>query len=179
MASCQTAKKHSNHGVMRSVASLARRGQPFVVGSDERLKEAIEKKLFTGLKDAVKVVTSAEAVAGGALPLARRPHRQAPFGIDEDWDDDQQCAELPAQSCLRRRLAPIPGVLRIHFVQIDSRRTLSAAMKNQPPAHRQGAHVLRQGYRGSRARYRTDTVLALYPVAFTVKATDALLEVGT
>ena len=43
---------------MRSVASLSRRGQPFVVGSDERLKEAIEKKLFTDLKDVVKITTS-------------------------------------------------------------------------------------------------------------------------
>jgi serine protein kinase len=48
---------------VRLVASLARRGQPFVVGSDERLKEAIEKKLFTDLKDVVKITTSTERTA--------------------------------------------------------------------------------------------------------------------
>ena len=32
--------------------------QPFIVGSDERLKEAIEKKLFSDLKDVVKITTS-------------------------------------------------------------------------------------------------------------------------
>src|SRR2546421_3150071 len=54
----ENAKREFREGVMRSVASLARRGQPFVVGSDERLKEAIEKKLFTDLKDVVKITTS-------------------------------------------------------------------------------------------------------------------------
>ena len=43
---------------MRSVASLMRRGQTFSPSSDERLKEAIEKKLFTDLKDVVKITTS-------------------------------------------------------------------------------------------------------------------------
>lgn len=54
----ENAKREFREGVMRSVASLSRRGQPFVVGSDERLKEAIEKKLFTDLKDVVKITTS-------------------------------------------------------------------------------------------------------------------------
>jgi serine protein kinase len=54
----ENAKREFREGVMRSVASLARRGQPFVVGSDERLKEAIEKKLFADLKDVVKITTS-------------------------------------------------------------------------------------------------------------------------
>jgi serine protein kinase len=54
----ENSKREFREGVMRSVASLARRNQPFVVGSDERLKEAIEKKLFTDLKDVVKITTS-------------------------------------------------------------------------------------------------------------------------
>jgi serine protein kinase len=54
----ENAKREFREGVMRSVASLSRRGQPFIVGSDERLKEAIEKKLFTDLKDVVKITTS-------------------------------------------------------------------------------------------------------------------------
>src|SRR5579872_136650 len=54
----ENAKREFREGVMRSVASLARRGHPFVVGSDERLKEAIEKKLFADLKDVVKITTS-------------------------------------------------------------------------------------------------------------------------
>ena len=54
----ENAKREFREGVMRSVASLARRNQPFIVGSDERLKEAIEKKLFTDLKDVVKITTS-------------------------------------------------------------------------------------------------------------------------
>ena len=53
--------------MMRSVASLARRNQPFVVGSDERLKEAIEKKLFTDLKDVVKITTSTKTPDGEQL----------------------------------------------------------------------------------------------------------------
>ena len=59
----ENAKREFREGVMRSVASLSRRGQPFVVGSDERLKEAIEKKLFTDLKDVVKITTSTERTA--------------------------------------------------------------------------------------------------------------------
>jgi serine protein kinase len=51
-------KREFREGVMRSVASLMRRGQAFTVASDERLREAIEKKLFTDLKDVVKITTS-------------------------------------------------------------------------------------------------------------------------
>ena len=51
-------KREFREGIMRSVASLMRRGQNFTVASDERLKEAIEKKLFTDLKDVVKITTS-------------------------------------------------------------------------------------------------------------------------
>lgn len=51
-------KREFREGVMRSVASLMRRGTNFTVTSDERLREAIEKKLFTDLKDVVKITTS-------------------------------------------------------------------------------------------------------------------------
>ena len=51
-------KREFREGIMRSVASLMRRGQTFSPSSDERLKEAIEKKLFTDLKDVVKITTS-------------------------------------------------------------------------------------------------------------------------
>lgn len=54
----ENAKREFREGVMRSVASLMRRGQAFNVTSDERLKEAIEKKLFADLKDIVKITTS-------------------------------------------------------------------------------------------------------------------------
>ncbi len=54
----ENAKREFREGIMRSVASLMRRGQTFTVSSDERLKEAIEKKLFADLKDIVKITTS-------------------------------------------------------------------------------------------------------------------------
>lgn len=54
----ENAKREFREGIMRSVASVARRGGSFGVGSDERLKEALEKKLFADLKDVVKITTS-------------------------------------------------------------------------------------------------------------------------
>jgi len=54
----ENSKREFREGILRSVASLMRRGQAFGVASDERLKEAIEKKLFTDLKDVVKITTS-------------------------------------------------------------------------------------------------------------------------
>jgi serine protein kinase len=55
----ENAKREFREGIMRSVASLARRGLRFEIGSDERLREAIERKLFADLKDVVKITTSA------------------------------------------------------------------------------------------------------------------------
>jgi serine protein kinase len=63
----ENAKREFREGVMRSVASLSRRGQPFGVGSDERLKEALEKKLFTDLKDVVKITTNTKTPDGEQL----------------------------------------------------------------------------------------------------------------
>ena len=54
----ENAKREFREGIMRSVASVSRRGGSFGVGTDERLKEALEKKLFSDLKDIVKITTS-------------------------------------------------------------------------------------------------------------------------
>jgi serine protein kinase len=40
------------------MAAMARKGQRFDYTSHERLREAIEKKLFADLKDVVKITTS-------------------------------------------------------------------------------------------------------------------------
>jgi serine protein kinase len=58
IAVSENAKREFREGIMRSVASVSRRGGHFGVGSDERLKEALEKKLFADLKDIVKITTS-------------------------------------------------------------------------------------------------------------------------
>jgi Putative Ser protein kinase len=60
----ENAKREFREGIMRSVASVARRGGTFGVGSDERLKEALEKKLFADLKDVVKITTSTKTPDG-------------------------------------------------------------------------------------------------------------------
>ncbi len=44
--------------ILIRISSLARRGQTFEYTSHERLKEAIEKKLFADLRDIVKITTS-------------------------------------------------------------------------------------------------------------------------
>ena len=60
----ENAKREFREGIMRSVASVSRRGGSFGVGSDERLKEALEKKLFSDLKDVVKITTSTKTPDG-------------------------------------------------------------------------------------------------------------------
>jgi serine protein kinase len=60
----ENAKREFREGIMRSVASVSRRGGSFGVGSDERLKEALEKKLFADLKDVVKITTSTKTPDG-------------------------------------------------------------------------------------------------------------------
>ncbi|MEI7556073.1 hypothetical protein [Candidatus Chlorohelix sp.] len=54
----ENAKKTFREEILIRISSLARRGQTFDYTSHERLKEAIEKKLFTDLKDIVKITTS-------------------------------------------------------------------------------------------------------------------------
>jgi serine protein kinase len=52
------AKKAFREEILIRISSLARRGQSFEYTSHERLKEAIEKKLFADLRDVVKITTS-------------------------------------------------------------------------------------------------------------------------
>jgi serine protein kinase len=52
------AKKAFREEILIRISSLARRGQTFDYTSHDRLKEAIEKKLFADLRDVVKITTS-------------------------------------------------------------------------------------------------------------------------
>ena len=54
----ENGKGSFRESILMSMASLARRGRSFEYTSDERLKEAIEKKLFADLKDVIKITTS-------------------------------------------------------------------------------------------------------------------------
>ena len=55
----ENAKKSFREEILIRISSLARRGQTFEYTSHERLKEAIEKKIFADLRDVVKITTSA------------------------------------------------------------------------------------------------------------------------
>ncbi|MEO7001518.1 MAG: LAGLIDADG family homing endonuclease [Ktedonobacterales bacterium] len=54
----ENAKKTFREEILIRISALARRGQTFEYTSHERLKEAIEKKLFADLRDVVKITTS-------------------------------------------------------------------------------------------------------------------------
>src|SRR5438045_4824397 len=54
----ETAKKAFREEILIRLSALARRGQKFEYTSHERLREAIEKKLFADLRDVVKITTS-------------------------------------------------------------------------------------------------------------------------
>jgi serine protein kinase len=54
-----TQRKAFREEILIRISTLARRGQQFSYSSHERLKEAIEKKLFADLRDVVKITTSA------------------------------------------------------------------------------------------------------------------------
>jgi serine protein kinase len=54
------AKRAFREEILIRISSLARRGQSFTYASHERLKEAIEKKLFADLRDVIKITTSAK-----------------------------------------------------------------------------------------------------------------------
>src|SRR5690242_11584488 len=56
----ENAKKTFREEILIRISSLARRGQTFEYTSHERLKEAIEKKLFADLRDVVKITTSSK-----------------------------------------------------------------------------------------------------------------------
>ena len=53
----ENAKKAFREEILIRISSLARRGRSFSYTSHERLREAIEKKLFADLKDIVKITT--------------------------------------------------------------------------------------------------------------------------
>jgi len=52
------AKKAFREEIMIRISGLARKGQRFDYATHDRLKEAIEKKLFADLKSVVKITTS-------------------------------------------------------------------------------------------------------------------------
>ncbi len=54
----ENAKRQFREEILIKISSLARRGQKFDYTSHERLREAIEKKLFADLRDVVKITTS-------------------------------------------------------------------------------------------------------------------------
>ena len=54
----ETAKKAFREEILIRLSALARRGTPFDYTSHDRLREAIEKKLFADLRDVVKITTS-------------------------------------------------------------------------------------------------------------------------
>jgi serine protein kinase len=56
----ENAKKSFREEILIRISSYARRGKAFEYTSHERLKEAIEKKLFVDLKDVVKITTSSK-----------------------------------------------------------------------------------------------------------------------
>ena len=56
----ENAKNTFRQEILIRISTYARKGKPFEYRSHERLKEAIEKKIFSDLKDVVKITTSAK-----------------------------------------------------------------------------------------------------------------------
>jgi len=56
----ENAKNTFRQEILIRISSYARKGKSFEYNSHERLKEAIEKKIFSDLKDVVKITTSAK-----------------------------------------------------------------------------------------------------------------------
>ncbi|WP_067621204.1 PrkA family serine protein kinase [Alicyclobacillus acidiphilus] len=56
----ENAKRAFREEILIRISSYARRGKRFDYNSHERLREAIEKKLFSDLKDVVKITTSSK-----------------------------------------------------------------------------------------------------------------------
>ena len=54
----ENAKKAFREEILIRISAYARKGKKFDYTTHERLKEAIEKKLFADLKDVVKITTS-------------------------------------------------------------------------------------------------------------------------
>lgn len=56
----ENAKKAFREEILIRISAFARKGIKFDYNSHERLREAIQKKLFADLKDVVKITTSAQ-----------------------------------------------------------------------------------------------------------------------
>jgi serine protein kinase len=56
----ENAKNTFRQEILIRISTYARKGKPFDYQSHERLKEAIEKKIFSDLKDVVKITTSSK-----------------------------------------------------------------------------------------------------------------------
>lgn len=56
----ENAKKAFREEILIRISAYARKGRKFDYNSHERLREAIQKKLFTDLKDVVKITTSSK-----------------------------------------------------------------------------------------------------------------------
>jgi serine protein kinase len=84
----ETAKKAFREEILIRISSLARRNVPFDYRSHERLKEAIEKKIFSDLKDVVKITTSTKTRCGSASPDQRGDR---PSGFDNGY---ARCARM-------------------------------------------------------------------------------------
>ncbi len=56
----ENAKKAFREELLIKISTYARKGKPFDYNSHQRLREAIQKKLFADLKDVVKVTTTAK-----------------------------------------------------------------------------------------------------------------------
>lgn len=56
----ENAKRAFREEILIRISTYSRRGRKFEYNSHERLREAIEKKLFTDLKDVVKITTSSK-----------------------------------------------------------------------------------------------------------------------
>jgi serine protein kinase len=56
----ENAKNTFRQEILIRISSYSRKGKPFEYNSHERLKEAIEKKIFADLRDVVKITTSSK-----------------------------------------------------------------------------------------------------------------------
>ena len=56
----ENAKKAFREEILIRISAYARKGKRFDYNSHERLREAIQKKLFSDLKDVVKITTSSQ-----------------------------------------------------------------------------------------------------------------------
>ena len=100
----ENAKKTFREEILIRISSLARRGQTFDYTSHERLKEAIEKKLFADLRDVVKITTSAKTPDPEQLKRSNEV-------ISRLISDHGYCTHLRQRAAALRRVAAQPVTL--------------------------------------------------------------------